>query len=808
MARLTRPSRVAAGVRASQTSGLFDVDLEMKPVALTPARRPVFRFLSFLPLFCLLSLPCAMAYTKWNLIQKITRFGFWLVFKTLYRVRIRGLENIPTEGGVVLVFNHSCWLDGAIILTLIPRRLRPVAWGGNFKNWALHWWAKFCGVILMMSGPKSIRAGLKEASETLRQGGMIGIFPEGGISRSGQIRTFRPGVMKIMEGIDVPVLPCYIDEVWGSIFSYSGGKAFFKWPNSFRRPLTLNIGKPMRNPETVFEIQQAEQVLSADSVEYRIGRFKSPAERLIKQCKKRLFKEKIADSTGQSVTGGALLMRLLIVRRLLRKFVLSADESTVGVLLPPSNGGVIVNAALSVDRRTVVNLNYSLSADLINFCIKEAGITHVLTTQKVLDKFGFELDCEVILLEGLRDKVSLVDKMVAVFQSYILPISILKRALGLSRISPDDLMTIVFTSGSTGTPKGVMLTQENIGTNMDGIERCASFKSTDAMIGILPFFHSFGYTATLWAAVGCNLRGIYHFSPLDARQVGKLVARFKGTILVATPTFLRSYLRRCSQEEFASLDVVVAGAERLPPELTEQFDEKFGVRPVEGYGATELSPIVAVNIPGSRTTDKFQIDQKEGTVGRPIPNCTAKVLDLDTGEQLGPDQSGMLWITGPNVMKGYLNRKDLTDEVIVNGWYKTGDVALVDSDGFIKITGRISRFSKIGGEMVPHLKVEEILTKHSDPTPDDASDNDEPNIAVTSIADPKKGERLIVLHTRIPKTPEELRTILSEEGLPNIFIPSKDSFREVDTLPMLGSGKLDLKQLKLMAESLYSGESL
>ena len=746
----------------------------------------------------------AVAYTTWKLPQKLARFGFLLLFKLLYRIRIRGLENIPDQGGAVLVFNHTSWLDGAIILTLIPRRLRPIAWSGNFIHWPLLMWAKFCGLILMTTGPKSIRAGLVEAKKTIEQGGMIGIFSEGGITRSGQIRSFRPGVMKIIDGVDVPVIPCYIDEVWGSIFSYFGGKAVFKFPNSIRRPISMTIGKPIQNPKSAFEIRQAVQELSAESVEHRIGKFKTPAHRLIKQCKKRKFSEKISDSTGQSVTGGALLMRTLIARRLLRKHVLSHDESTVGVLLPPSNGGVIINAALTLDRRVVVNLNYSLTNDLINFCIREAGIKHVLTTQKVLDKFHFEFDCDVVLLEEMREKVGWLDKLTTLAQSYLFPASVLNRILGLGRINRHDLMTIVFTSGSTGTPKGVMLSHENIGTNMDGIERCASFRPTDAMIGILPFFHSFGYTATLWAAVGCNLRGIYHFSPLDARQVGKLVERFKGTILVATPTFLRSYLRRCTTEQFESLDVVVAGAERLPMELVQQFGEKFGVRPVEGYGATELSPIVSVNIPDSRITDTFQTDQKEGTVGRPIPNCTAKVVDLNTGEKLGADQAGMLWVSGPNVMRGYLGRQDLTDEVVVDGWYKTGDVALIDNDGFIKITGRISRFSKIGGEMVPHLKIEEILTKHCDPTPDDASDDDQPNIAVTAIPDEKKGERLIVLHTRIPKTPDQLRKILGDEGLPNIYIPSSDSFHQVDALPMLGSGKLDLKKLKVMAEEVYA----
>ena len=185
-----------------------------------------------------------------------------------------------------------------------------------------------------------------------------------------------------------------------------------------------------------------------------------------------------------------------------------------------------------------------------------------------------------------------------------------------------------------------------------------------------------------------------------------------------------------------------------------------------------------------------------------VTNVSCKVTDLDTGEELGSGESGMLWIAGPNVMSGYLNRDDLTNEVIVDGWCKTGDVAEIDKDGFIKITGRMSRFSKIGGEMVPHIRIEELLTKLCDPTPEDDSD-DQPNIAVTAVPDKKKGERLIVLHTKLCKTVDELRADLSEAGLPNIFIPSADSFRSVESLPLLGTGKLDLKGLKQMALDLY-----
>ena len=742
------------------------------------------------------------AYTDWRLPQRIARFIFWWIFQILYRCKVRGLENIPKQGPAIIVFNHCSWLDGATILTLLPRKMRVIAWGGNFKNFFFRKWAEFCGVILMNEGPRSIRRGLETAGQSLENGELVAIFGEGGISRSGQIRSIKPGVMKLLKANNVPVIPGYIGEMWGSIFSYSGGRALTKFPTSIRRPLSIHIGKPLHDVKSTFEIQQALQRLSADSVDHFVGKFQAAIVEVIRKCKKRRFAQKIGDSTGQAEKAGTLLTRALVLRRLLCRHVLDARDRNVGILIPPSIGGVIVNVALELDRRIGVNLNYSLSEDLINNCIEQAEIGKVLTSRKVMEKFDFNLNADVVYLDDLKDKVTGWDKAMAAVQSYVVPTWILSRLYGLNKIQPHDLMTIVFTSGSTGIPKGVMLSQRNIISNVRAIDQAAAFSANDVMVGVLPFFHSFGYTATLWGVLCCNMRGAYHFSPLDARQVGKLVQKYQGTLLVATPTFLRSYLRRCTVEQFESLDLVVVGAERLPQELAEQFRVKFGVLPVEGYGTTELSPITSVNIPPSRQFDSFQIDNKPGTVGRPLQNMAAKVTNLDTGQEVGVSQPGMLWITGPNVMLGYLNRPDLTDEVVVDGWYNTGDVVEIDQDGFIKITGRMSRFSKIGGEMIPHIRIEEILTAACDETPDDATD-DQPNIAVTAVPDEKKGERLIVLHTKIRKSPAELRKTLTEAGLPNLFIPNEDSFREVDQLPLLGSGKLDLKRIKQLAEELF-----
>ena len=521
----------------------------------------------------------------------------------------------------------------------------------------------------------------------------------------------------------------------------------------------------------------------------------------LRMCRRNLRRSKAADSTGAELTGAGLLTRTLIFRRLLRRGVLADDEQNVGLLLPPSVAAVVANAALAIDGRVAVNLNYTLSSEVTNaYCLRPAKIRHVLTSRKAMERFHLDVDAELVYLEDFREKVTLADKLIAFVQTWLLPAWLLERSLGLTRIRPEDVLTVIFTSGATGQPKGVMLTHRNVGSNIDCFDQIISLRKSDVFVGILPVFHSFGYTVTMWSVLTLEPKGIYHSNPLEARQVGKLCRQHGGTILVSAPTFLRCYLRRCAPEDFAALEVVITGAEQLPVELADQFEEKFGVRPMEGYGTTELSPVVSCNIPPGRETAATQHGRKQGTVGRPAPGISAKVVNPDTGEDLGPGRSGMLLIKGPNVMKGYLGQPEKTAEVLRDGWYTTGDIAVIDEEGFIRITGRQSRFSKIGGEMVPHIHVEEAIGAILQ------FNQEELKLAVTAVPHPTKGERLVVLHSGLDKPPEQICRELAEAGLPPIWIPTPDSFRAVEEIPLLGTGKLDLRRLKERARKEFAEE--
>jgi acyl-[acyl-carrier-protein]-phospholipid O-acyltransferase/long-chain-fatty-acid--[acyl-carrier-protein] ligase len=766
---------------------------------LGPGGSPLFSARGIFLLAGCLTVPVAV-YAFTRLPQATIRLFVWLLSMMVYKIRVRGLENLPTTRGALLTANHVSWLDGILVMLVCQRPVHMIVEAQWVAGPIPSRLARMFGAIPIVVGDrKSVIQVVRYAQDLLREGALVCIFPEGGITRSGQLQAFQPGLLTIVRKIDVPVIPVFLDGLWGSIFSFYGGKFFWKWPRAWRYPIHVLFGDPIENVRDVHQVRQAVQDLGVAAVEQRETRKWILPRLMLRACRRSMFRMKVADSTGMQLTGGSLLMRMLIFRRILLREVLSADERYVGLLLPPSVAGVLANTALPLCGRVSVNLNYTVSSEVMSSCLRQCGIRHVLTSRKVMQKLShLKFDANLVYLEDFKEKVTLVDKLVAAASAYLLPAFILERLLGLTKAQPDDLLTVMFTSGSTGQPKGVMLSHRNVGANIDAIDELVQLTRQDVLLGILPFFHAFGYTTTLWTVLTLDPKGIYHFSPLDAHQIGELAEQHGATILISTPTFLRSYLRRCEAKNFSKLDLVLAGAEKLPRELCESFEEKFKVRPVEGYGATELSPLAAVNIPPSRA-HTTQLVAKEGTVGRPIPGCSAKVTHLDTGEELGTDQSGMLWISGPNVMRGYMHQPELTAKVIRDGWYMTGDVAQIDADGFIKITGRQSRFSKIGGEMVPHIKIEESLQQILAPGAEEIK------AVVTGVPDPRKGERLVVMHTKLDKSPDQIIKCLAAAGLPNLWIPSADSFCEVAEIPVLGTGKLDLKGLQDLALQKFGG---
>jgi acyl-[acyl-carrier-protein]-phospholipid O-acyltransferase/long-chain-fatty-acid--[acyl-carrier-protein] ligase len=500
----------------------------------------------------------------------------------------------------------------------------------------------------------------------------------------------------------------------------------------------------------------------------------------------------IADSTGAAYSYGQTFLRSLAMGRVLARTW--SDASHVGLLVPPVVPAAIANLAVALWGRIPVNLNYTASQEVVDSSVEQCGITHVVTSSKVLDKFKIVPKATLILLEDIPKRVTLADKVWAAAVSRIVPIPALELFLpGLRGDRLDSEATIIFTSGSTGEPKGVVLSHRNILSNAHQIEQQVELKPDEVVLGILPFFHAFGFTVTIWTALALGKKVVYHFNPLDARTVGTLCEEHNVTLLIGTPSFMRFYLKTCDPRQFATITHLILGAEKLKPEFAREIKETLKIEPLEGYGCTELSPVVAVNVPkevqlrGGRRVHGNRL----GTVGLPMPGTSIKTIDPESGEDLPPGTEGVVAVKGPQVMVGYLNRPDATAMVLRDGWYTTGDLGVVDPDGFLRITDRLSRFSKIAGEMIPHITIESALME--------ITGVDEHHVAVTGIPDPRHGEKLCVIYTDLAMPPAEVQHRLMSGRLPKLWIPSARDFIRVDQIPITATGKIDLRALRDLA---------
>ena len=736
----------------------------------------------------------ATAYILTILPDFAVRLALWLITHTFYRIDVRGIENLPKRGGALLVCNHISFVDPFLIGACTQRFIRYLMYRQFYETRGVHGLAKLMGAIPVSETdpPRQIVESLRTAQQRLKDGDLVCIFAEGAITRTGNMLAFRHGFQRIMKGVDAPIIPIHLDRVWGSIFSYSHGRFFFKWPRQIPYPVTVTIGQPLPATADAFQVRQAIMALSAEAFARRDASQRPLPDLFIDTAKRNWRRLAIADTLGRTLSFGRTLVGAMIFRRLVEKHC--RDEKIIGVLLPPTAPTALLNVGISMSGRVPVNLNYTVSVESLTIALERAGIKTIFTSEKLLERSGIEKRPGMVMIDDLAKEVSGLAKLLTLVAARVTPKVILRRWLVPSYVKLDSLATIIFSSGSTGVPKGVMLSHRNVVSNLEGMQQALNVDRNDGLLGVLPFFHSFGFTVGLWLPLVSGFRVAYHTNPLEARKCGEIARKYGLTLLIGTPTFVWEYVRRCPPEDFRWLRVAFVGAEKLKPELAGKFQEKFGIPLFEGYGATELSPVVAVETPGYQGRRHNQPGAKRGTVGHPIPGVAARIVNPETFETLGADHEGMLLIKGPNVMMGYLGEPEKTRDVIRDGWYVTGDIGRLDEDGFITITDRLSRFSKIGGEMVPHLRVEDALHQ--------ALGAAEPKCVVTSVPDEQKGEKLVVLHTELSVPVEELLKRLREADLPKLWLPRKENFFRIDMLPILGTGKLDLKLVKDTARRL------
>jgi acyl-[acyl-carrier-protein]-phospholipid O-acyltransferase/long-chain-fatty-acid--[acyl-carrier-protein] ligase len=726
----------------------------------------------------------------------LVRFVLWLATHSIYRIKIVGQPHIPQRGPALIIANHVSMVDGALIGACIQRFVRFMVYGPYYHTRGVHWLLSRMHAIPITAGDRaSVTGAIERARGELQAGHVVCIFVEGSISRTGNLLPFRRGFERMVSGLDVPIVPVYLDRVWGSIFSFKHGRFFWKLPERLPYPVTVAWGPPLPATTTAVQARMALMELGAEALAHR----RQPSEQLhtafMKMARRRWRRPAMADSTGQRLTyGRALVGSLVLAKQIAAR---TPGQDTVGLLLPSSVGGALANIATLMAGRIPVNLNFTAGQEAMDAAIDQARIRTILTSRVFLKKASIEERPGMVFLEDVRKDITPVAKVTALIAARVLPLRWLSipgpAGPGLHQPAGpglhQSLATIIFSSGSTGMPKGVMITHANILANVDSIAQIFPMTRDDCFIGVLPFFHSFGITGTLWFPLLQGCRVVYRPNPMDAKTIGELAEEHRGSMLISTPTFCQSYLRRCTPEQFAHLKYAIVGAEKLREPLATAFRERFKAPLLEGYGCTEMSPVVAVNRPDVAEPRLRQVGMKPGSVGHPIPGVAAKVVDQQTGE--GPlfDREGLLLVKGPNLMAGYLDQPARTAEVMRDGWYVTGDIAKMDEDGFIFITDRLSRFSKIGGEMVPHIKVEDAINAILG----------EACCAVTAVPDEARGERLIAFYTRADVTPESLWEQLCQTDLPRLWLPRRENLIHVDVIPTLGTGKVDLRVLRQLA---------
>jgi acyl-[acyl-carrier-protein]-phospholipid O-acyltransferase/long-chain-fatty-acid--[acyl-carrier-protein] ligase len=710
---------------------------------------------------------------------------------TFFRIRIAGGGNVPLRGPALLVANHMSHVDGFLIGACLQRFVRFMVWRPYYEMKSTHWFFKLTNSIPVgAGGPRDLAASVRMARQELAAGHVVCIFAEGAISRTGNMLPFKRGFERMVEGLDVPVIPVHLDRLWGSIFSFEGGRFFWKWPRRVPYPVTVSFGRPMPPSSTASEVRQAIQELGSDAATYRKSGQDLLPLRFIRSAKRNWTRFAMADSSGRELTYGRALAASLLLAGWVRKHC--PAEEMVGLLLPPSTGGALANLGVTLAAKAPVNLNFTAGSEAMNSAIEQCRIQTILTSRLLLAKLRMEAPAGAVFVEDIVNQTGAFAKLRALAIARLAPARLLLAWYGGRHRTPDSLATVIFSSGSTGTPKGVMLSHYDIISNIDAMAQVFWIGPRDRIIGVLPFFHSFGFTVTIWLPLlsGCGVA--YHPNPTDARATGELVAKYKGTFLLSTPTFCASYARKCTRQEFETLRFVLVGAEKLRESVATAFAEAFGRELLEGYGCTEMSPAVAVNGPDFRSGKATQIGNKPGTVGHPLPGVAVRVVSAATFDPLPPNQEGLLLVKGPNRMLGYLGQPERTSEALRDGWYVTGDIGAVDDEGFIRITDRLSRFSKIGGEMVAHLKVEEAIYRVIGDAP----------CSVTGIPDEQKGERLAVLYTRPDIAPADLWKRLAETDLPSLWRPKRESIFQVEAIPALGTGKVDLRRVRAMAQEL------
>src|SRR6266542_2975983 len=671
-----------------------------------------------------------------------TEHALYLIGRPLvrcfYRVTALGLENLP-RGGFLLVPNHITWVDALLLQFACPRPIRYVIDQAYYHRPILHPILRALGCI-----PINIRhshAAVRAAAEKIADGEIVCVFPEGQLERTGTLLRLQRGYELIARHANAQVVPVWLDQLWGSIFSFQGGRFFTKFPKRIPYPVTIAFGKPL-NAKAADVATVREELLKLG--ELCFSRRPSLDRRLAEECvrglKRRPFATAVIDGTDHTrLSRAKLLGAAAALSRYLRK---EFSDERIAIVLPASKGSMLANLALTLADKVPVDLNFTMGRAANESCCKRANLRVAISATQFMERLkDFPWPERVLKLDDLGPRM----KRQIIFwwlMALLVPARLLLRLLQIPKKGGHSEAVLLFTSGTTGEPKGVVVSHRNVVGNVSQFRQLLDARKTDAILASLPFFHTFGSTVTLWYPLIEGVRIVTYPNPLDAAKCAALIEQYQLTFLLATPTFLRLYLRKAEPK---------------------------------------------------KPSEQVQSASRLGSVGRLAPGIAAEIREPETDRKLSLYDTGMLWLRGPNIFEGYLHDPKRTAEILRDGWLKTGDIGRFDEDGFLYIEGRLSRFSKIGGEMVPHEAIEQKIIDLLE-----LSGRDERPLAIVGVQDEAKGEALVLL-SAVDIDLAELRKKLQEAGVPNLWIPKH--VQRVEAIPVLASGKLDLKKCNdLVAE--------